>query len=273
MKRITILLTLLSIIGLIFITSCNEEDVLAPEEFAPPTNLKALSRDGEVTLYWTAAPASNADFFAGYRIMTRQGSVLVDSVQIGKTATSHTVNNLTNGQTYTFSIRSVKTNGDVSTELTLQWGPTRRITSSATIYEFESSNPSGLQFSTGAVFNFTSAPVDNRGVIDLWIDGRSNSDPLLKSPHDQTISTGWRTTYLYQTGVSDMNTQIDIPPLSSFHTTGGLPIIANRVYLARTQDGHYVRFQVSALQGTYPNRYISITTIAYNDGTGAWAKK
>ncbi len=273
MKGLTILVILMSVIGMFFIMGCNEEDVLAPEDFAPPTNLKALSKDGEVTIYWTAAPAATADFFAGYRIMTRQGSVLVDSVLVGKTATNHTVQTLTNGQTYTFSIRSVKDNGDVSTEVTLQWGPTHRFTTGATIYEFESANPSGLQFSTGSVFAFTSAPTDNRPYIDLWIDGRLNSTPLLKSPHDQSISTGWRTTQFIETAVSDMNTQVDVPPISSFRSTPGLTITANRVYFARTTDGNYIRFQVSALQGTYPNRYVNVTTIAYNSGTGAWAKK
>lgn len=273
MRGLTILFILITAVGMLLMTGCDEEDILTPDEFAPPTNLKALSKDGEVTLYWTASPGATGDDFAGYRIMTRQGAILVDSTQVGKTATNHTVTTLTNGTTYTFSVRSVKDNGDVSTEITLQWGPTRRAAVSATIYEFASSNPSGLKFETGAVYNFTSAPVDNRTYIDLWIDGRSNSTPLLKSPHDQDISTGWRTTYLFQTSVSDMNTQVDIPPIGSFYTTGGLPIIANRVYLARTQDGNYVRFQISALQGTYPNRYIDITTIAYNSGTGAWAKK
>ncbi len=272
MKGLTILLILMSAIGMFFITGCNEEDVLAPDEFAPPTNLKALSKDVEVTLSWTAAPGVSGDDFVGYRIMTREGSVLRDSIQVGKTATSHTVTNLTNGTTYTFSIRSVKDNGDVSTEVTLQWGPTRRFTSIA-IYEFESTNPSGLQFSTGSVFAFTSTPTDNRPYIDLWIDGRGNTTPLLKSPNDHTISTGWRITQFIETAVSDMNTQVDVPPISSFRTTPGLTITANRVYFARTDDDNYVRFQVSAVQGTYPNRYVNITTIAYNSGTGAWAKK
>jgi len=272
MKGLTILVILMSVIGMFFIMGCNEEDVLAPEDFAPPTNLKALSKADEVTIYWTAAPAASADFFAGYRIMTKQGTVLVDSVLVGKTATSHTIPNLNNGQTYTFSIRSVKDNGDVSTEVTLQWGPTIRFTN-VIIYEFESiSNPSGLQFSTGSALSFSSTSPDNRTLIDLWIDGRSGAVPLLKSPHDQTISTGWRTTQFVETTVSDMSTQVDVPSISSFRSTPGLTIVPNKVYFARTNDNNYVRFQVSAVQGVAPNRYVSIT-IAYNSGTGAWAKK
>lgn len=272
MRGLTFFFILMTTVGMMLLTGCDEEDILTPDEFAPPTNLKALSKDGEVTLYWTASPGATGDDFVGYRIMTRQASVLVDSVQVGKTATNHTVTSLTNGQTYTFSVRSVKDNGDVSTEITLQWGPTRRFLTAARIYEFESSNPSGLKFSDASVLAFSSASPDNRASIDLWIDGRSNSTPLLKSPHDQSISTGWRTTQFIETAVSDMNTQVDVPAISSFRSTPGLTITANRVYFARTADGNYARFQTSAVQGTYPNRYVDVL-IAYNSGTGAWAKK
>jgi hypothetical protein len=269
MRGLTILIILMSIVGIFVMTGCNEEDILAPDVFAPPTNLRALSRDGEVTLYWNASLDATLDEFVGYRIMTRQGSILVDSTQVGKTAVNHTVQSLTNGTTYTFTVCSVKDNGDVSTNATLSWGPTRRFLTAARIYEFESSNPSGLQFSTASVYAFSSASPDNRSLVDLWIDGRSNSTPLLKSPHDQTISTGWHTTYLAETAVSDMNTQVDVPTLTS---SSPLVITASRVYFARTSDNHYARFQVSAVQGTYPNRYVDIT-IAYNIGTGAWAKQ
>jgi hypothetical protein len=69
-----------------------------------------------------------------------------------------------------------------------------------------------------------------------------------------------------------MNTQVDVPLISSFRSTPGLTITASKVYFARTADGNYARFQVSAVQGSYPNRYVDVT-IAYNSGTGAWAKK
>jgi hypothetical protein len=69
-----------------------------------------------------------------------------------------------------------------------------------------------------------------------------------------------------------MNTQVSVPAIGSFRSTPGLQIIANEVYFAKTADGNYVRFQVSAVQGTAPNRHVNVT-IAYNSGTGTWAKK
>jgi hypothetical protein len=196
--------------------------------------------------------------------------VKIDSVQV--TADTYTKSGLTNGDSYTFKIRSVKSNGDVSVELSLQWGPTQRF-STISIYEFDSSNPSGLQFSSGNTFAFSSASPDNRPNIDLWIDGRSNGTPLLKSPSDEDFaSSGWRVTKLYETSGTSLDSPVDIPDESAFRTTPGLTVVANKVYLAITQDGHYARFQASAIQGTAPNRYVSIT-IAYNSGSGPWAKK
>jgi len=276
MKKHFILLSVLTMISLTLLLSfsgCNKkEDVIAPEELAPPSNLKALSRDGAVTIYWNHSSSQGADFFVGYQIKVKLGSTPIDSVVVGKNTTSYTKEGLTNGQSYFFEVRSVNDDGDVSTPVTITWGPTRRFTG-ARIYEFDSPQPSGLQFSTGSVFSYSSSSPDNRSFIDLWIDGRNGGTPLLKSPDDEDFpSSGWRRTLLVETTASDMNTQVDVPPISAFRSTPGLTIVPNKVYFARTADGNYVRFQVSAVQGTAPNRYVDIT-IAYNSGTGAWAKE
>lgn len=253
-------------------TGCNKtNDVLAPEELAPISNLKALSHSGEVALWWTASSSAGADWFSGYRIITKSGTAVVDSQQVGKNTTNATVSNLTNGASYTFSVRSLRDNGAISQEVLLQWGPTQRFTA-ARIYEYNSSSPSGLQFSTASTFAFKSSSPDNRGVIDIWIDGRSGVDCLLKSPDDQSLSTGWRTTLFKDASANDMDTQVDVPAIGQFRSTPGLQIIANEIYFAKTADENYVRFQVSAVQGTAPNRYVDVT-IAYNSGTGPWAKK
>ncbi len=277
MKKSLVVLLSTLVLGLLFIIAlpgCSEDEVLKPEEFAPPSNPKALSRDGGVTVSWTASPSVGLSSFIAYRIVvTLAGTqTTVDSAQVGKNITNYTASNLVNGQGYKFAIRSVKDNGDVSQAIEITWGPTRRFTTAARIYEYDSPNPSGLQFSTNSTFAFRSANPDNRPYIDLWIDGRSNSTPLLKSPTDQLISTGWRTTLFVETSATGMDQQVDVPPISSFRSTPGLTITPNKVYFAKTQDNNYIRFTVSAVQGTAPNRYVDIT-IAYNSGTGAWAKR
>ncbi|MBI3194465.1 MAG: fibronectin type III domain-containing protein [Ignavibacteriae bacterium] len=266
-----LILVVLGSISMLLLSGCDKEETLTPQDFAPPTNFKAIAKSGSVTLTWTASVDDGIATFAGYRVQVYNASnVKIDSVQI--TATTFTKTGLTNGDNYTFKIRSVKSNGDVSVELSLLWGPTQRF-SAATIYEFDSSNPSGLQFSSGNTFPFSSSSPDNRANIDLWIDGRSNGTPLLKSPSDEDFaSSGWRTTKLYETIATSLDDAVDFPDESAFRTSPGLTIVANKVYLAITQDGHYARFQASAVQGTAPNRSVNIT-IAWNSGSGPWAKK
>ena len=268
--KLTLLPILVTVLFLAGNPGCNKNnDVLAPEDLAPPSNLKALSRDGEVSLWWTASSSAGADWFTGYRIITMLGANVVDSQQVGKNTTNATVSNLTNGTSYTFSLRSVRSNGAISQEVVLQWGPTVRFMA-ATIYEFDSpNNPSGLQFSTGSTVPFKTA---NQSTIDIWLDGRTGGTCLLTSPFDYNGAAGWRTTLFVDAQVNNLNTQVDVPAAGQFRSTPGLQILSNEVYFAKTADGNYVRFQVSAVQGTAPNRYVTLT-IAYNSGTGPWAKK
>ncbi len=265
---------LLGILLIIFSISigfigCDKEDVLAPEEFAPPTNFRALSMDGQVRLYWTAAPAAKTDDFAGYRILATLGTDTIKNVRVTKTKTDTTLSNLNNGAIYTFSIRSVKTNNDVSQAVTIQWGPTQRF-STIRIFEFKSDSVSGLQFSTGQRWSFKYANRDN---IDLWIDGRVG-DILLKSPHKYETTLpidSFRVSQLEPTNSLSMDDQVSVPATLS---QDALIITPNKVYFAKMEEGNYVRFQVTGSGGTVANkdRYVDIK-IAYNSGTGAWAKR
>lgn len=250
---------------------CDKEEVLQPDELAPPTGLKALSLDGGIRVSWTASSTEGRSSFSGYRILVRNSSsAVVDSQQVAKTVHSYDkTSGLVNGQTYTISIHSVE-GADISEAAVIQWGPTRRFPA-VTIYEYASANPSGLQFSTGSALAFVSGPPgNNQSKIDLWIDGRGNTAPLLKSPDDQSISTGWRKTQFAETNATSLDALVDLP--TNFRDTPGLAIVAGKVYFAKTADNNYVRFQVSGVSGTSPNRSVSIT-IAYNSGTGAWAKQ
>ncbi|GEM_PF-3600374 len=274
MKKNIITLLLLSIAvmaGVIFLSGCTKEDTLTPQDFAPPTNFRALSQTGAVVLYWTRSTDDGVSSFTGYRVMTFAGTTKIDSFMT--TQDTARISGLTNGASYKFKIWSVKSNGDVSIADSLDWGPVNKFGSPARIYEYDSPQPSGVQFSSANSFSFTSSSPDNRGNIDLWVDGRSGTDLLIKSPSDEDFSsTGWRATKLYETSATSLETPVSIPASGSFRTTPGYTITANHVYLAITADGHYVRFQVSAVQGTAPNRYIDIT-IFYNSTTNPWAKK
>ena len=269
-----LVLVLVGAIGLLGLSGCSEEgDILTPSELAPPTNLRASSGDARVSLSWTASPDAGLSDFAGYRIVTTNAvSVVVDSMDTAPAATSYTVFNLANGGLYTFSIQSVKSSGAVSLKVSLLWGPTVRY-GFQSLYEYESSEPSGLQFSAGQRFNFTIA---NQGVIDLWIDGRGGATPLLKSPDDFVPSTGWRHTLFVETTASSFDDFVVVPDVSAFRSTPGLTIVSGKVYFAITQGGHYAKFRVEPpgvqVDPANNKRFVNIT-VAYNSGSGHWAKR
>lgn len=268
-----LLLAFVGAIALFGFLGCSKDgDVLTPTELAPPTNLRAASGDARVFLTWTASPDSGSSDFAGYRIVTKTAlSVVVDSTNTASTASSYTVSGLVNGGIYTFTIQSVKSNGSVSEKVTMQWGPTVRF-GFQSLYEFESTEPSGLQFLAGQRFPFT---VANKAVIDLWIDGRGGATPLLKSPSDYTVSTGWRTTLFVETTASSFDDVVAVPEVASFRSTPGLPIVSGKVYFAITQDGNYAKFRVESpglrVDPANGKRFVNIT-VAYNSGAGHWAK-
>lgn len=268
------LLALAGAVVLCALPGCDQEgDILNPTELAPPTNVRAASGDARVFLAWTASPDSGSSDFAGYRITTKTAlNAVVDSVNTASTASSHTVFNLLNGGIYTFAVQSVKSNGSVSQAVTLQWGPTARY-GFQSLYEYESTEASGLQLLAGQRFNFTIA---NQGVIDLWIDGRGGSTPLLKSPDDFVPSTGWRRTLFVETTGSSFDDFLAVPGIPAFRSTPGLPIVSGRVYYAITDDGNYAKFRVEPpgvqVDPANNKRFVNIT-VAYNAGGGHWAKR
>ena len=71
--------------------------------FAAPDNLSAAPRDEEVTLTWTDPGNSN---ISGYELSI-DGGAFAAIVGSNATTTSHTVQNLTNGTSYTFAVRAV----------------------------------------------------------------------------------------------------------------------------------------------------------------------
>lgn len=266
-------LALIGGIGFFTLPGCNEEgDILTPSELAPPTNFRASSGDARVFLTWTASPDAGSTDFAGYRIVTETAlGVVIDSTNTGATTGSYTVFGLTNGGTYTFSIQSVQNNGALSQDVTMQWGPTVRY-GFQSLYEYESTEPSGLQFLAGQRFNFTIA---SQNVIDLWIDGRGGATPLLKSPNDFVPSTGWRRTLFVETSATSFDDFVLVPDASAFRSTPGLTIVSGKVYYAITQDGNYTKFRVEPpgvqIDPANSKRFVNIT-VAYNSGSGNWAR-
>ncbi len=254
-----------------YFLACTKDDSGTPaEEFNPPSGLKALSKDNNVMLSWNASTSASINAFAGYKIFAKDinDTLIIDSV-VDKSVLTFTVNNLVNGEEYIFFVQSVKTNGDTSSAVSLRWGPVQPNMIPKRIYEYDSDSLPGLQFSSGAAFDFVNG---NQQEIDLWIDGSGNTPIFLRTPSEVLSSVhGWNRTRFAVTPVSSMDEYVSFPPLESF-ATDSVSITLNKVYIAYTQDGHYARFQVTGITDDYPNRYIEIV-VSYNTGFGAWAKK
>jgi hypothetical protein len=269
MKSLTFLYTISIIAALILsIAGCSNDDgpISTSNEFLPPTNLRALSKDASVQLIWDApAFQSNSDF-ARYRIVTTGATTRTDST----TATTCIVPGLVNGTIDTFVVFTVKTNGVISKgSEKILWGSTARYMHRR-IYEFDAQDSSGLDFTGGDVVRFLQS---NRDSIDLWIDGQNGATLLLKSPSLDSTSTGWRTTHFALQAGSGLDQYYPIPAASAI-TALSLGISNTSVYYAVTQNGNYARFVIpKGIQGTAPKRYVDID-IAYNsDPNNPWAKR
>jgi hypothetical protein len=269
MKSSTFLLTVITISALIIsVAGCSKDNgpVSTVNEFLPPSNIRALSKDASVQLIWDASTFQSEPDFARYRIVTTGATIRTDST----TTTTYIVPGLVNGTVDTFVVFTVKTNGVISKgSEKIIWGPTARYMHRR-IFELDAQDSSGLIFSSGNVVPFLQS---NRDSVDIWIDGQNGSVLLLKSPSLDTATTGWRTTHFAQQAGSGLDQYYPIPGASTITATS-LGISNTSVYYAVTQNGNYARFVIpNGVQGTAPKRYVDID-IAYNSGpNNPWAKR
>ena len=87
-----------------------EASVSATPLFAAPNSLVAAVGDGEVTLTW-ADPGNSS--ISGYEVSKDGGTNYTSITGSGATTTSHTIDQLTNGTSYTFAVRAL--NGAAAT--------------------------------------------------------------------------------------------------------------------------------------------------------------
>src|SRR5688500_6245644 len=66
-----------------------------------PTNVRATAGDAQATVTWQAPKKNGGSAITAYRVVTSPGGV---TVTVGASPTSATVNGLTNGTTYTFTV-------------------------------------------------------------------------------------------------------------------------------------------------------------------------
>ena len=136
-----------------------------------PTGLSATAGNQQVALSWTAPTSNGGATITDYEY-SQNGSATWTST--GGTATSYTVRNLTNGQSYSFRVRAVNRVGE-STASTASSSVTPATVPGA---------PTGL-----------SATVGNQQVELSWTAPSSNGGAtILRYEYEQDLSGTWTST-------------------------------------------------------------------------------
>lgn len=295
MGRFTVLFSaLLVVAGFGLYTGCNKEEnsiVYTQRPLAPPTNLKAYSRDGtSVGLTWTlSADTGKVNDFLETRIRTiTPEGVFLSTTTAGPLAAEAIVGSLDEGKIYTFEFTSVARSGSQdykdSDPVTIRWAAARRYTTEGTvpieIYEIRSSTGnSGLQFFDRVSGGPKTRPISVSGaaqqLIDVLVDTSISGDLIFESAHRnpllpsgvQARRTRFSTSILE---ANSLNIGSSTPPpedtyIREFVTIGPENINNGRLLYAITSDSNYVRILLqrddasgTLLFGALPNRRIRV---------------
>ncbi len=180
-----IILAALAVASL-FLVSCDEEStepeptVFTPE---PPTNLVATSIDNQtVRIKWDHSVDVNNAEFDHYELTVVGGGPTQPEI-IGKNNNLGDISGLDEGTIYTFELRSVSTEGELSTAATVQWSPAGRYTFNEfdepiKVYNSNSTFGSGLNLYDEDTQTPTVWKVKDGEKWDLGLDTRDNGVKL-----------------------------------------------------------------------------------------------
>ncbi len=258
--RLTSLLLAASAAALVIgVSACsNTDNATNPSstDLAAPTALKAISGDGNVTLFWTNSVDSGNTQFNGYQIDIATGGVTVSTQTVPAGASFFPVGALTNGTVYTFTVRTMAKDGTKGTHsASILWGPGARY-NGIKLYSLSSGTgcPSGLELSPNGVRGVSVS--QNPELTDLVFDDRGTTmdilSPALKSgsslPRHTAFARNIVDDALSLDDVTLARTSIDTTvyaegdyTLGKDNMGGGMNPNVGEVYYVKTQDGYYAR--------------------------------
>lgn len=266
----TILALVVVALSLMLIWGCEETvteiKTVERSELNPPLGLRSITGDGHVTLRWYVS--NYEEDFGGYLVYQATGDyhqVAPEQLPAAFTAvetlwafggspdTEYTVLGLTNGTTYSFALAAI------DEDLTKESYPsnivadTPRPYGTATIYQQESDNYSGFDFSEEIAVSYTDADCDI--FLDVYTIA-GNLHYSLTSP-DQAIAT-LRTTEIQDLGYTDSFDDIDISPEDGWDPDYSVDVLdmAGHTFALKTEDDNYVKLRVLGTGGADPDQWV-----------------
>ncbi|MDT8325168.1 MAG: fibronectin type III domain-containing protein [Bacteroidota bacterium] len=284
--------------------ACDEDSdnpITTDPEVAAPTNLEAASADGAVFLSWTPSVDESEDNFGSYNISilnlaTNQTNTT--PITVGKGLSSVRIDGLTNGIQYAFTVRSVTTLGNESTDFAMiEWSPAVRNDldndgNLIRVYATTSSTfDSGIDLynDAGMTEIIPQAGTEFTARGDLFVFASSSSSTLsLKSPaeaNNQGLETQFSNFSPVETDDLDNQLASEPPSDGSYAlkeiTLDNGTVSAGRVYwgrLVRGSDYFYFRLLIKKgsngrlVQGSGDDRYVEMVVSFQNAPNNPFAK-
>jgi hypothetical protein len=283
---------MLAVAVLVLVAGCGGDSTTTPpppNEFAPPTGLTVVNGDHEVILRWTASTDAADTDFKGYNVY-RYTSSMVGSTDaqlltykqnsVPITSTTYTDGTALNGTKYYYAVRALRGSSELSTATSeYDTAPRREGGEPVDLAEFMySGQASGLNCAGPQAYTMESSSPDNRLLIDCYLgtlgaNDESNQTLALKSPHrvlNGNARWAGRVADLMLLGTEQAAWDIPIPPTSGWVSQvelGAEPVgkvIAVRTPVDTNGKRHYAKLWVMGVQGTAPNRVISVL-VAYQE--------
>jgi len=252
----------------------------------PPSGLDATSIDNvTVKIHWVPSTSAKDSTFKDYVVDIGPG--VFQSISVVKTDSVCTINGLTEGTVYTFTVHSRNTDNVESTAgVTVQWSPATRFTQTVNavpirVYETASPSGSGLQFYDATVNGPQVLNVADGAKWNLALDTRNNAlifgspsqinynytgtPPVTQISTDNFWDTNTLDNIYDSQALSAKNfseTTIDLNNLGTVPTQG-LAFIARTNATSNTAVWNYakvliIKGPVGLFNGNPPNRYIEV---------------
>lgn len=254
------------------LSACSDDDntMVPPDEFAPPTNLSAANGNSEILVQWAASPDEGSSDFSRYNVyrgtstlMNVEASQLdqlgykIGSVGSGVDSFSTTV---ANGTLYFFHVRAEKDNGNLSATSNEVQASARPEGAGRILEEFAANGESGFDFSTGLAVSLNQDNAARFTLTDIYlgtgaVDDASTSGLSLKSPAFLVrLNSEWTSQIAT---IKFLGTDWDVNTTSATGFGEQTDVLAGAVYAIRTPDGNYAKLGVDSISGEAGSRSIT----------------